>query len=240
MMVVRSAKERSHQRRGRQELWLTFDFDARAHADPLAQGYGSLQLLNESRLSPGGGSSTRHQRDAEIITYVLEGSVAYDDSLGRSGVLHAGEFRVMTARRGLRCTETNPSRTDRTQLFQLSVQSRGAGALPGHEQKRFSAAERRGRLCIVASPDARLGSLHLQEDALVYSALIERGHHLVHDLAPGRSAWLHLVTGQVALGDALLVAGDGAGISRQRPVSFTAREETEILLVDVLERPALG
>jgi redox-sensitive bicupin YhaK (pirin superfamily) len=155
-------------------------------------------------------------------------------------VLNAGEFRVMTAARALRCTETNTSRTDRAQLFHLWLHSRDAGAPPAHDQKRFSTAERRGRLCVVASPDARLGSLRLQGDAVVYSALVARGHHLVHDLAPGRSAWLHVVTGKVALGEVLLVAGDGAGISGQRPVSFTAREETEILLVDVLERPPRG
>jgi len=231
-MVVRRAKERSHQRGRKQERWLTFD--ATAQADALAHGFSSLQLLNETRLPAGGGSPTHPERDAEIITYVLEGSLVYDDSLGRSGVLHAGEFRRMTAGRGARFTEMNPSKTDRAHFFQLWLRSPDAGAKPVHEQKRFSAAERRGRLCLVASPDARIGSLHLREDTLVYSALLERGHHIAYDLALGRAAWLHVVTGQVTLGDAALSAGDGAGISEERPVSFTAREETEILLLDLL------
>ncbi len=236
MMVVRRAKERRHERSGKQELWLTFN--AQANADPLAHGFNSLQVLDERRLPPGRGSPPSPHRDAEIITYVLEGTLAYDDSMGRSGVLTAGEFRRMTAGHSVTCTETNPSRTDGAHVFQLSLRSRDAGMQPGHEQKRFSAAERRGRLCLVASSDARLGSLHLREDALVYSALLERGHHIVHDLALGRAAWLHVVVGQVTLGDAALFAGDGAGISGERPVSFTAREESEILLLDLLERPA--
>jgi len=238
MMVVRRAKERSHQRRRKQELWLTFD--ALAQADQLPHGFSSLQLLNESRLPPGGGSPTGAQRDAEIITYVREGSLTYDDSLGRSGVIHAGEFQSMTAGRGARFTETNASKTDWAHFFQLWLRSPDAGAQPVHEQKRFSAAERRGRLCLVASSDARMGSLHLREDVLVYSALLERGHHVAHDLALGRAAWLHVVAGQVTLGDAALFAGDGAGISGERPVSFTAREETEILLLDLVERSAEG
>jgi quercetin 2,3-dioxygenase len=236
MMVVRRAKERSHQRGRKQERWVTFD--AVAQTDQLAHGFSSLQLLNESRLPAGGGNPTHPERDAEIITYVLEGSLAYDDSLGRSGVLHAGEFRRMTAGRGARFTETNASKTDLAHFFQLWLRSPAPHAPPTHEQKRFSAAERRGRLCLVASSDARMSSLHLREDALVYSALLERGHHIVYDLALGRAAWIHVVAGQITLGDAALFAGDGAGISGERPVSFTAREETEILLLDLLERPA--
>jgi redox-sensitive bicupin YhaK (pirin superfamily) len=235
MMTLRRAKDRRHDLRGKQEIWLSFD--AQARADPLADGFNSLQMLNESCLPPGGGSPTHPHRDAEIITYVLAGSLAYDDSMGRSGVLHAGEFRRMTAGRDVRCTETNASRTEWAHVFQLWLRSRNAGVQPGHEQKRFSVAERRGALCLVASFDARMGSLHLREDALVYSALLERGHHIAHDLAPGRGAWLHLVSGELTLGDAVLTTGDGVGISAERPVSFTAREDTEILLLDLLERP---
>jgi redox-sensitive bicupin YhaK (pirin superfamily) len=233
MIEVRRAKERRHDHRGQQETWLTFNVQARA--DPLPDGFNSLQILNECRLPPGGGSPTLPHSDTEIITYVLEGSLAYDDSLGRSGVMHAGEFRRMTAGRNVRCTEKNASRGDWARIFQLWLRSRDAGVQPGDEQKRFSTAQRRGGLCLVASPDGRLGSLHLREDALVYSALLERGQHIVHDLQPGRGAWLHVVNGEVTLGDDVLGSGDGAGISAE-PVSFTAREETEILLLDLVER----
>ena len=235
MMIVRRANERRHDRRGEQECWLTFH--ARGPEDPLAHGFNGLQLLNEIRLPAGEGNPGHPHHDAEIITYVLEGALTYDDSLGRSGVMQAGEFRRMTAGRGVRCTQTNASKTDWARVFQLWLRSPDAGARPVHEQKRFSTAERRGRLCLVASSDGRLGSLRLQADALVYSALLERGHHLVHDQAPERGAWLHVVTGAVTLRDAVLGTGDGAAISGERPVSFTAQEETEILLLDLFERP---
>jgi redox-sensitive bicupin YhaK (pirin superfamily) len=235
MMVVRRAQERRHERAGKQDSWLTFD--PAAQPESPAHGWCGLQLLNETRLPPGGRSHAHAHRDAEVITYVLEGSLAYDDSLGRSGVLHAGEFRRMTVGRSVRCTETNASPSDWVHVFQLWLHSRDAALQPGHEQQRFSAAQRRGQLCLVASPDARLGSLRLREDALVYSVLLERGHHMVHDLAPQRSAWFHLVTGEVTLGDSVLSAGDGAGISGERPLAFRAREESEILLLDLAQRP---
>ncbi|HVZ35549.1 MAG TPA: hypothetical protein VG963_24155, partial [Polyangiaceae bacterium] len=102
------------------------------------------------------------------------------------------------------------------------------------DQKRFSAAERRGLLCVIASPDGRGGSLRIAQDALLHSALLEPGQHVVHELGPGRIAWLPLVEGEVALPDGILAAaGDGAGISEDRAVSFTAREASEILLLDL-------
>ena len=105
--------------------------------------------------------------------------------------------------------------------------------MPGHEQKRFSAADRRGALCVVASPDARRGSLRVHQDALLYSAMLSPGKHVVHELGQGRCAWLHLVEGEVTLGDVVLSTGDGAGVTAERAVSLTARVETEILLVDL-------
>lgn len=230
MIVVRRANERRHDRRGKQDLWLTFD--ARAQSDPLSRGFNGLQLLNEGCLPPGASRPSRLVDDAEIITYVREGALAYDDSLGRSGVLHAGEFRRMTAGRSVRCRETNTSSSDWVQVFQLWLRSQGS-IQPGHEQKRFSVAQRRGQFYLIASPDARMGSLRLLVDALVFSVLLERGHHVVHDMPLGRGAWIHVVSGEASLGEVVLFAGDGAGVRGERPISLTARADAEILLVDL-------
>lgn len=234
MIAVRRTRERRHERRGKQESWLSFDAQAPADS-PLTGGFNDLHILKESRLPPGGRSPPHLHHGEESITYVLEGALAYDDSLGRSGVLNAGEFRRMAAGRGVTCKETNPSRSDWAHVFQVWLRSHDAQVRPGHEQKRFSAAERRGKLCLVASPDGRSGSLQLQADARVYSALLERGRHLVHDLALGRGAWLQVVAGELTLGDNVLFTGDGASVSGERPLSFTARAETEVLLVDLVE-----
>ena len=158
--------------------------------------------------------------------------------MGRSGVIHAGEFQRITAGNGIRHSETNASRTDAAHVYQIWLRTSEAALEPTHEQKRFSAANRRGVLCVVASPDGRNGSLHIHQDALVYSAMLHPGQHLVHELSRGRSAWLHLVHGEVLLGDVVLTTGDGAGVTVERAVSLTAREETELLLVDFgAERP---
>lgn len=234
MITLRRANERHHDRRRKQEVWHTFRADDRT--DALAGGFGALETLDEDRLPPGAGVARHPHRDAEIVTYVREGALAHEDSMGRSGVLQAGEFQRMTAGRGIRHSETNASRTDWAHVFQIRLRPSEAGLEPGHEQKRFSAAQRRGGLCVVASPDARRGSLRIHQDALVYSAMLDPGQHVIHELPQGRSAWLHLVQGEVTLGDTVLTTGDGAGVTAEPAVSLTAREEAEILLVDVGER----
>ena len=237
MITVRRADQRHHDTRRGQGGWLTFHRNDRA--DPLADGFGNLTMLNEDHLRPGAGVGRRPQGDAEVVTYVREGALAYDDSLGRSGVIHAGEFRcTTTAGRRVRHDDANASRTDWAHVFRLWLRPSEAELDPGREQKRFSTADRRGALCVVASPDARRGSLRLHQDALLYSALLGPGKHVVHELHEGRSAWLHLVEGEVTLGDVILSSGDGAGLTAERAASLTAREETELLLLDLgPERP---
>ena len=231
MITVRRNSERQHDRRRKQEGWRTFD--AQERTDPLADGFGSIETLNEALLSPSASVGHPHH-DAEIVTYVREGALAYEDSMGRSGVIHAGEFHHMTAGRGIRHTETNASGIDSAHVFQVWVRPSETGLPSSHQQKRFSAAERRGVLCLIASPNAHRGSLRIHQDALMYSAMLDPGQHVVHELTQGRMAWLHVVLGQATLGDLMLSRGDGAGIVRQRAVSFTAQQATEVLLFDLV------
>jgi redox-sensitive bicupin YhaK (pirin superfamily) len=233
MITLRRANERNHDRRRKREVWHTFHPED--GADGHVEAFGTLEILDEDRLPPGAGIPRHPHRDVEIVTYVREGALAHEDSMGRSGVVHAGEFQRMTAGRGTRHSETNASRTDWAHVFQIWVRPSEAGLEPGHEQKRFSAAERRGGLRVVASPDARKGSLHIHQDALMYSALLDPGQHVVHELSQGRSAWLHLVQGEVTLDDIVLTTSDGVGVTAERAVSLTAREETEVLLLDLGE-----
>ena len=128
MITLRRAKERHHDSRRKHEVWLTFD--AKDRTDPLADGFGALQILDEDRLSPGADLSRRPDRDAEIVTYVCGGALAYDDSMGRPGVIQAGEFRRTTAGRGRRQHETNASRNDSARVFQILVPPRAGGRRP--------------------------------------------------------------------------------------------------------------
>lgn len=232
MIRVRRADARRHDRRHQRDVWRTFD--PRDRTNPVASGFGALELLDEDRLPPSAPIPQQPRGDAEIVTYVREGAVAYEDATGCSGVIRAGEFQRLAAVHGVRHGEANASRTDWAHVLQIRLRPSVTQLESGREQKRFSAAERRGRLRVVASPDAQRGSLRLRQDAGIYSALLERGQHLVHELLPGRGAWLHVVHGQLSLDDLVLSTGDGAAITTARAVSVTAREAVEILLVDLV------
>jgi redox-sensitive bicupin YhaK (pirin superfamily) len=236
MITMRRANERGSVRRADQQGWRTF-----YEKDPvpsLANGFGVLEFLDEDRLAPGVGVSLRVRPDVEVITYVREGTLAQEDSSGHCRVIHAGEFQCAVSGRGVRQTATNASTLGWVHVFQISLRPSEIGLDASHEQKRFSAAQRRGGLRAVASPDGRTASLHLRQDAVVFSALLDPGRHIVHELSPTRTAWLHMVHGEATLGDLVLTTGDGVGISAVRAVSLTARTETEVLLLDLGENVA--
>lgn len=234
MITIRRATERRQQGGSRkQENWHTFD--AENAADPLAHGFGTLETLNEIRLAPGAGAQRNPGHDAEVVTYVHEGVLAYEDSVGHLGVLQTGEFQRVTSGPDFRHSKMNASRSEWAHFFQLRLRPSEAEPEPGHELRRFSAGDRHDRLCVVASLDARRGSLRVHGDALVYSSLLDPGHHVIHELAPGRSAWVHLVRGEVTLGGIVLTTGDGVGLTAELAVSLTALEKSEILLVDLGE-----
>ena len=225
------ASQRHHGRRRKRDVWRTFA--ALDGGDRLAEGFGVVETLDESRLPPFTEVVHHAHHDAEIITYVREGAITCEDSIGHAGVIQAGEFQRMSAVPGMRYSETNASRSGWAHVFEIGLRCARVARDPGQEQRRFSAAERRGGLCLVASPDARQGSLRLRQDTGVYAALLLQGQHVVHELRPERAAWLHLVHGEVALGDIVLYAGDGAGFTAERAVALTAREDSEILMLDV-------
>jgi quercetin 2,3-dioxygenase len=233
MITLRRDKDRYHVRHRRHDVWQTFHPDGRTGAR--ADCFGTLERFTEDRLSPGAGAPRHRHREAEIVTYVFEGALAHEDSAGSSGVLSAGEFQSLSAGRGLRHSETNASRFEPALVFQIELRPSQAELEPSREQKRFSVAERHGRLCVIASPDGRRGSLRIHQDALVYSALLQAGQHVVHELSQGRGAWLHVVRGEVTMGDSVLGTGDGAGVTIERSVSLTAWGEAEILLLDLGE-----
>jgi redox-sensitive bicupin YhaK (pirin superfamily) len=228
MITLRKAEERRVDRK--RQAWLMFH--ARDRKEAWASTFAALELFAEYRLSPGAVAPRQPSQDAETITYVREGALIYENGTGARGVIGAGEFQRLTCERGVKHSETNASRTYGAHVFRFALRAPGEALAPGHQEKRFSAAERRGVLRVVASPDARLGSLQVHQDVLVFSAIMFPGQHLVHELTDGRRAWVHAVHGEVKLGDLLLGPGDGAAVVSERAASFTTHDDAEVLLLD--------
>jgi len=230
MITLLRSEQRLYVQRGRREVWHSFFTQNKG---PLAGGFGFLVAFDELRLPPGVITDPHADDEAEVFTYVNRGALSQEDTAGNTNVIHAGEFQRMSTGRFVRHKETSVSRSDWVHMFRISLRPAVIGIGRDHEQERFTAAQRRNLMCIVASPDGRKGSLRVHQDALVFSAIFEPGHHLIHPLETGRSAWLHIVCGEVTLNDIVLTQGDGIGVTNETSVSLTVQEKAEMLLVDL-------
>ena len=230
-IMIRPAKERGHADHGWLDTWHTFSFSD--YYDPRFMGFSALRVINEDFVAPGRGFPTHGHRDMEIITYVLEGALEHRDSLGTGSIIRPGEVQRMSAGTGVRHSEANPSSAEPVHLLQIWIHPAAANIAPGYEQKAFADEEKRGRLRLVASPDGADGSVTIHQDARVYATLLGPGQQVVHRLAPGRHAWVHVARGSLTLNGEHLAAGDGAAIIAESALTLVGEHDAEALLFDL-------
>jgi redox-sensitive bicupin YhaK (pirin superfamily) len=231
MMAIRRAEERGHLDHGWLDTRHTFSF-ADYH-DPRFMGFRDLRVINEDRVRAGEGFGTHPHRDMEIVTYVLEGELAHRDSLGNGSTIRPGEVQRMSAGTGIRHSEFNGSRERPVHFLQIWILPEREGLPPGYEQKAFPAAERRGRLRLLASADGAEGSVRIGQDVALLGALLAPGEEVTRTIAPGRHAWVQVARGDVELNGAALGAGDGAAVSDERALAIRARTDAEVLVFDL-------
>jgi len=229
MITIRRAEDRGHADHGWLNTYHTFSF-ADYH-DPAFMGFRSLRVINEDRVKPGVGFGTHAHRDMEIISYVLEGTLAHRDSMGTGSLIRPGEVQRMSAGTGVTHSEMNPSEEEGVHFLQIWILPEKHGITPGYEQKKFEDDSRRGTLRLVASRDGRDGSVTIHQDAALYNAILD-GKPVRHDFLPGRYGWLQVVRGDVTVGGETLQAGDGAAIAGESSVTIDG-DRAEVLLFDL-------
>jgi redox-sensitive bicupin YhaK (pirin superfamily) len=231
VIEIRRASERGHARHGWLESYHTFSFAD--YYDPAHMGYGALRVINEDRVQPGTGFGTHGHRDMEIISYVLEGALAHQDSMGNGSTIVPGDVQRMSAGRGVTHSEFNHENNAVTHFLQIWIEPSAHGIAPGYEQKHFDAAAKRGRLRLVASPDGADGSVTIHQDARVYAGLFDGAERAVQRLAPGRKAYLHLARGRLTVNGTPLEAGDALKASGVAEIVLQNGAAAEALLFDL-------
>jgi quercetin 2,3-dioxygenase len=231
MITIRRSEERGAANHGWLDTKFTFSFDQ--YYDPRFMGYRSLRVINEDVVAPGGGFPTHPHRDMEIITYVLEGKLEHKDSLGTGAVILPGDGQRMTAGRGIRHSEFNPSQTDPVHLLQIWIMPEKNGLEPSYEQKSFPEIEKRGRLCLIASHSGEEGSVRINQDAQLFVSLLAPNQEVRHSFGAKRYGWLQVAKGAIELNGARLNQGDGAAISDERDLVIKGAKEAEVLLFDL-------
>jgi hypothetical protein len=231
MITIRRSADR-----GRTALsWLQshHSFSFGEYYDPQHMGFRSLRVLNDDWISPGMGFGTHPHHDMEIITVVLEGSLAHRDSLGTGSVIKPGEVQRMSAGQGILHSEFNGSVDEPVHLLQIWLLPDTQGLAPSYEQKAFADNELRGKLRLAAARDGRNGAVTVHQDADLYLTKLEPGEKVSHRLKPGRAAWVQVGTGTVTLNGQRLETGDGSAVENESALELTGIESAEVLLFDL-------
>ena len=231
MITIRPSQERGGGNHGWLNTRHTFSFDQ--YYDPRFMGFRSLRVINEDVVAPATGFPTHPHRDMEIITYILEGKLEHKDSLGTGSIILPGDGQRMTAGRGIRHSEFNPSQTDPVHLLQIWILPEKDGLEPSYEQKSFPESEKRGKLRVIASRDVREGSVKINQDAQLYVTLLGSGDHVSHEFEKNRYGWLQVARGAVELNGTKLSQGDGAAISDEQKLTIKGAKDSEVLLFDL-------
>ena len=247
MMSLRKASERGVADHGWLKSFHSFSF-AEYH-DPRHMGFGNLRVINEDRIAPGTGFGTHGHRDMEIISYVLSGALAHKDSMGtgqsapagaggaaaaaQAGVIRPGDVQRMSAGRGVMHSEFNQAQDETTHFLQIWIVPDVRGIAPSCEQRHFGADQKRGTLLLVASPDARDGSVRIHADAAMYAGLFDGAETARLALAPGRKAYVHLVRGAISVNGQALSAGDAAKLDAEPSLTLTGGHDAEVIVFDL-------
>ncbi len=231
MLILRKSEQRGHAHHGWLDTYHTFSFAD--YYDPDEMGFGALRVINEDRVKPGMGFGTHGHRDMEIVTYILAGALEHKDSMGNGSVIRRGDAQRMSAGRGVRHSEFNPSSSEPVHLLQIWIEPNVTGIEPGYEEKRFADTDKQGRLRLIASPDGRDGSVTIHQDAYLYATLLDKGDAVTHALAPGRKAYVHVALGTLKVNGTPLKAGDGVKISGESGITLAGAGNAEALLFDL-------
>ena len=231
MIVRRPAAERGRADFGWLDSRHSFSFGE--YYDPAHMGFRALRVLNDDRVKPGYGFPTHPHRDMEIISYVLEGALGHQDSMGTGSVIEPGDVQRMSAGTGVLHSEMNPSKIEGVHFLQIWIVPDVRGIPPEYEQKRYPFEDRQGRLRLVASGDGRDGALQIHQDVDLYAGVFGTGESASLDLRPGRHAWVQMARGGATLNGETLAEGDGAALSDEARVELAATADAEILVFDL-------
>lgn len=229
MLELRRSMDRGRADHGWLDSRHTFSFADYYDADHM--GFRALRVINEDRVQPGRGFGTHGHRDMEILSYVLEGTLAHRDSMGNGSTLQRGDVQRMSAGTGVLHSEFNPSEIEPVHFLQIWILPDRKGIEPSYGEKRFTDDDKRGRLRLIASPDGADGSVTIQANVRVYGTVLARGEAVTHVVPPGRHVWIQVAAGAVRAAGTALEAGDGASTSKPGEIPIEGRGE--VLVFDL-------
>jgi len=231
MLEIRRSAERGRADHGWLKSFHTFSFAD--YFDPDWVAYGPLRVINDDRVLPGQGFGKHGHRDMEIVTYILDGELEHKDSMGNGSVIRVGDVQRMSAGTGVTHSEFNPSAAQEVHFLQIWVLPEALRLPPGYEQKHFTAADKRGRLRLIAAPGGEGGAVLIHQDARIYAGLLDGAERAEFRVAEGRRAWLQVARGSLSCDGARLSMGDGARTAGPAQLMLSDAADAEVLVFDL-------
>ncbi|AWH88009.1 pirin family protein [Limnobaculum parvum] len=230
MIYLRKADVRGHANHGWLDSWHSFSFAD--YYDPNFMGFSALRVINEDRVASGQGFPTHPHKDMEILSYVLEGSIEHQDSMGNKERVPAGDFQIMSAGTGVRHSEYNPSDSEPLHFYQIWIIPDRKDITPRYEQKTFT--EKHARQ-LVLSPDARDGSLKVYQDMELWRWTLDAKEKAEFNIKEGRRIWVQVVKGEVEINGVQASSSDGIALWDEPTINITVHSDSEILVFDLPE-----
>ncbi len=231
MQQLRKSEERGLANHG----WLKsrHSFSFAEYYDPKHMGFRTLRVINEDRIEGGTGFGRHPHRDMEIISYVIKGALEHKDSMGNETVIRPGEVQRMSAGTGVAHSEYNQDPNEEAHFFQIWIQPNRTGNKPGYGQKSFEKELNSQKMVLVISPDAREGSIGIQQDADMYISRLKAHDQVDFKLRAGRGAWIQVVRGSLNVNGKELTTGDALSFENEELLNFKALADSEFLLFDL-------
>ncbi len=228
---LRKSDERGFANHGWLKSRHTFSFAD--YYDPKHMGFRSLKVINEDRIDGGTGFSSHGHKSMEIISYVVKGALQHQDSMGTKAIIMPGEVQKMSAGDGVVHSEHNAIADAETHFFQIWVQPKTLGGIPGYEQKSFEEQLNSKKMVLVLSENAREGSLAIKQDADLYISRLKASDEVEFKLRPSRGAWVQVVEGKLTVKGKELLTGDAINFQDGELLTFKALEPSEFMIFDL-------
>ncbi len=229
---VRRAATRGHAQHGWLESWHSFSFAG--YHDPQRMGWGNLRVINEDRIAPGMGFGMHGHRDMEILSYVLDGELSHTDSLGTVSLIPPGDIQRMSAGTGVRHSEHNHAQGQLTHFLQIWIEPAQLGIEPGYQQQHIARDAVRGRLGVIASPQAAEHGVRINADATVYAGQFDGAEHDTLQLRANRKAWVQVLRGTLCTNGEQLHPGDALATEGVTQLRFEQGNGAEVLVFDLM------
>ncbi len=231
MIELRKSDQRGYADHGWLKSYHSFSFAD--YYEPKHMSFGPLRVINEDRVAAGMGFGKHAHRDMEIISYVLDGALAHEDSMGNGSAIKPGDVQRMSAGTGVTHSEFNHSKDGATHFLQIWITPNVTGIEPSYEEKHFNDASKRGKLRLIGSPDGRDGSVVIHQDARLYAGLFDGAEQAALSMENDRLCYVHVAQGSVSVNGQSLAAGDAAKLTGVHGVEIEKGENAEVLVFDL-------